>query len=159
MSALQQDQVGTAVLAHRAAQWGSSLQFLSQQTGKKGYRLTIAVAGLRLGLLEISTIFVPFRKSRTTKLKSLPAFHSQGTSLPSPPLGFYTKVECSLCHVCRGRDRTWGQFSFFLLPPQSAKRMHSCKEHRHTGAFDSSLPSLLFSFKTLQDGFISALGN
>lgn len=138
MSALQQDEVGTAGLAHRAAQWGSSLQLLNQWTGRKGYRLTIAVADLKLGLLEISTIFVPFRQNRSTRLKSLSCISFlRHFSLPHPLFFFFfhIKVEGSLCHVWklqREGQNMGAVFSLSLRPPPSPKRMHSCEAHTQT---------------------------
>lgn len=49
--------------------------------------MTIAVAGLRPGLLEISAIFVPFRKSRSSKLKSF--LHSIPRASPLPHSLFF----------------------------------------------------------------------
>lgn len=145
MPALQQNQVGTAVLAHRAAQWASSFQLLDQQTWRKGYRLTIAVAGLRPGLLEISAIFVPFRKSRSSKLKSL--LHSIPRAFPLPHFLVFPSrqkvLSATFAHF-KGRSRTLGcfPFSFYLLSPQRGCTAARNK-HRHTGAFDPPLPFFL----------------
>ena len=70
------------------------------------------MAGLRLGLLEISTIFVPFRKSRSTKLKSL--LHSILRSSPPAPLLFYIKVEWPLSRwqIAEGGTEHWAVFPF-----------------------------------------------
>lgn len=120
--------------------------------------MTIAVAGLRPGLLEISAIFVPFRKSRSSKLKSF--LHSIPRASPLPHSLFFLsrwKVLSATFANCRGRNRTLGcfPFSFYLLSPQRGCTAARNK-HRHTGAFDPPPP--FFSFKTLQDGFTFCFG-
>lgn len=87
--------------------------------------------------------------------------------LPSPAFFFYTKVECSLCHVCklqREEQKEHGLFSFFLLPPLSPKRIHSCKEQ--TDTLELLIPPpppifciLFFPSRPPRMDSLSALGN
>lgn len=165
MSALQQDEVGTAGLAHRAAQWGSSLQLLNQWTGRKGYRLTIAVADLKLGLLEISTIFVPFRQNRSTRLKSLSCISFlRHFSLPHPLFFFLShqgrRFSLPRLEIAEGGTEHGG--CFFPFPPASSIPKEDAQlRGTHTDTLELLIlpsPSLFSPFKTLQDGFTFCFG-
>lgn len=166
MSALQQDEVGTAGLAHRAAQWGSSLQLLNQWTGRKGYRLTIAVADLKLGLLEISTIFVPFRQNRSTRLKSLSCISFlRHFSLPHPLFFFFLshqgrRFSLPRLEIAEGGTEHGG--CFFPFPPASSIPKEDAQlRGTHTDTLELLIlpsPSLFSPFKTLQDGFTFCFG-
>lgn len=105
----------------------------------------MAVAGLRSGLLEISTIFVPFRKSRFSKLKSL--LHS----IPRAPLlpHFLFLYQGGMFSVPRlqiaegGTERTWAVFLFpsaSSVPKEEAQLQGT---DRHTGVFDPPPPFFL----------------
>lgn len=127
--------------------------------------MTIAVADLKLGLLEISTIFVPFRQNRSTQRKSLSCIPFLRHFFPPPPLffSFHIKVEGSLCHVWKlQREGTEHGGCFFPFPPASSVPKEDAQlRGTHTDTLELLIlpsPSLFFPFKTLQDGFTFCFG-
>lgn len=128
--------------------------------------MTIAVAGLRPGLLEISTIFVPFRKSRFSKPKKS-LLHSIPRAPPLPHFlflyqgGMFSVPRLQIAEG--GTERTW---AVFLFPSASSVPKEDTQlqgTDRHTGAFDPRPPSanflyFVFSFKTPQDGLTFCFG-
>lgn len=126
---------------------------------EKGYRLTIAVAGLRPGLLEISAIFVPFRKSRSSKLKSF--LHSSPRASPLPHSFFFSiKVEGSLSATfanCRGT----GHWVVSLFPSISSVPKEDAQlQGTNTDTLELLIsPPLFFPSRPSRMDSLSALGN
>lgn len=93
--------------------------------------------------------------SWSVSLRSMPR------ASPLPPLFLHQGRWSSLCHVCKlqREEQNIGLFSFFLLPLQPPKRMHSCKEQTQTHwSFWFLSFFFFFPLKPLQDGFTFCFG-
>lgn len=160
MSALQQDQVGTAVLAHRASPMGFLSPAFEPIDLEERLQIDNCSGRTQTGPSGNFCHLCSFQEKQILQAEEFPAFHSQGIS--PPPLSFFSiKVEGSLSATfanCRGRNRTLGcfPFSFYLLSPQRGCTAARNK-HRHTGAFDPPTP--FFPSRPSRMDSLSALGN
>lgn len=159
MSALQQDQVGTAVLAHRASPMGFLSPAFEPIDLEERLQIDNCSGRTQTGPSGNFCHLCSFQEKQILQAEEFPAFHSQGIS--PPPLSFFSiKVEGSLCHVCKlqREEQDTGLFPFFLLSPQSPKRMHSCKEQTDTLELLIPPPPFFPSRPSRMDS-LSALGN